>query len=144
MGGVFYAPLRRTNWLPGSLLASVLVVGSWSWLIHSGSIGTIWPMFGVANQLLAAIALSVGTTLLIREGKQRYAPITAIPMAFMFSTTLTASWKLFHRFWGLAAAHPEMALTYRLDACLVGLMAVLAIVVLLDAIRQVPALQTAQ
>ena len=75
-------------------------------LIYSGSISTIWPMFGVANQLLAAVALAVGTTILIKLGKARYAPITLVPMLFMFATTLTASFELVGRFWRQAGAEP--------------------------------------
>ena len=98
MGGHAYKPLGRHNWLPGTLLTSFLVVGAWGMLIYSGSISTIWPMFGVANQLLAAVALAVGTTILIKLGKARYAPITLVPMLFMFATTLTASVELVARF----------------------------------------------
>jgi carbon starvation protein len=134
MGGHAYEPLRRHNWLPGTLATSFLVVGSWGMLIYSGSISTIWPMFGVANQLLAAVALAVGTTVLIKLGKARYTPITLAPMLFMFTTTLTASYQLIGRFWRQAAAEPDSALTFRLDAVLVGAMACLAVVVLIDSL----------
>ena len=134
MGGHAYKPLRRHDWLPGTLLTSFLVVGAWGMLIYSGSIDTIWPMFGVANQLLAAVALSVGTTILLKMGKARYTPITLVPMLFMFVTTLTASYQLIGRFWRQAAAEPGSALTYRLDAVLVGAMACLAVVVLIDSL----------
>jgi hypothetical protein len=70
------------------LIASVLVVVSWGYLIYTGSISTIWPLFGVGNQLLATIALAVTTTFLINNGKQRYAWTTAIPMVFVGVTTL--------------------------------------------------------
>jgi carbon starvation protein len=134
MGGHAFEPLRRHDWLPGTLGASFLVVGAWGMLIYSGSIDTIWPMFGVANQLLAAVALSVGTTVLLKMGKARYMPITLVPMLFMFTTTLTASAQLVLRFWRQAAANPEKALTNRLDALLVGAMACLAVVVLMDSL----------
>jgi carbon starvation protein len=91
-------------------------------------------MFGVANQLLAAVALAVGTTVLIKLGKARYTPITVVPMLFMFTSTLTASVELVSRFWRLAAKEPDNALTYRLDALLVGTMACLAVVVLIDSL----------
>ncbi|MGO8702581.1 MAG: carbon starvation protein A [Candidatus Brocadiia bacterium] len=134
MGGHAYKPLGRHNWLPGTLLTSFLVVGAWGMLIYSGSISTIWPMFGVANQLLAAVALAVGTTILIKLGKARYAPITLVPMLFMFATTLTASVELVARFLRDAQREPASALTYRLDALLVGAMACLAVVVLIDSL----------
>jgi carbon starvation protein len=136
MGGYLYKPLKRHNWMPGTIASSVLVVGAWGGLIYSGSISTIWPMFGVANQLLAALALAVGTTVLIKLGKARYTAITLVPMAFMVVTTLTASYQLVGRFWRLAAAQPAQALTYRLDAMLVLLMAVLTIVLLADSISK--------
>jgi carbon starvation protein len=134
MGGYAYKPLGRHAWLPGTLLTSFLVVAAWGKLIYSGSIDTIWPMFGVANQLLAAVALSVGTTILLKMGKARYTPITIVPMLFMFTTTLTASVQLVLRFWHEADVHPEKALSNRLDAVLVGAMACLAVVVLLDSL----------
>jgi carbon starvation protein len=132
MGGAVYKPLKRHSWLPGTLVTSFLVVLAWALLIHSGSIATIWPMFGVANQLLAAIALSVGTSVLIRENKVKYILITILPMTFMFTTTLVASYQLVMRFVRLAASKPGEALTYRLDAMLVAVMAALALVVLFD------------
>jgi carbon starvation protein len=134
MGGRAYKPLGRNAWLPGTLLTSFLVVAAWGGLIYSGSISTIWPIFGVANQLLAAVALSVGTTFLIKLGKARYTPITIVPMLFMFTITLTASCQLIGRFWRQAAAEPGSALTFRLDAVLVGAMACLAVVVLIDSL----------
>src|SRR5204863_438901 len=68
----------------------VAVVLSWSYFIWNGSINTIWPMFGIANQLLAAVALAVATTIIINMGRARYAWVTAIPLAFVSVTTLTA------------------------------------------------------
>jgi carbon starvation protein len=134
MGGRAYKPLGQHKWLPGTLLTSLVVVAAWGGLIYSGSIATIWPMFGVANQLLAALALSVGTTVLIKMGKARYAPITVVPMLFMFVITLTASYQLIGRFWADAAKNPVGALMNRIDAFLVGIMACLAIVVLIDSL----------
>ncbi|MCX5789583.1 MAG: carbon starvation protein A, partial [Elusimicrobia bacterium] len=87
--GRFHEPFSRAGWLPGSLASTALVVFAWAFLIHSGSISTIWPMFGVANQLLAGVALSVATTALINAGKRRYAWVTGAPFAFVTITTLT-------------------------------------------------------
>jgi carbon starvation protein len=133
-GGHFYAPLKRHGWMPGTLITSLLVVAAWAGLIYSGSIATIWPMFGVSNQLLAALALSIGTTVLIRMGKARVAPVTLVPMIFMFVLTFTASWELIVRFSRLAGQKPSEALTYRLDIVLVAVMAGLAVVILVDSI----------
>jgi carbon starvation protein len=85
-----YAPFARHDWLPGALISTFLVVGAWAYFIWAGSISTIWPMFGIANQLLAAVALAVGTTVIINAGRARYAWVTLLPLAFVSITTLTA------------------------------------------------------
>jgi carbon starvation protein len=71
--GRFYEPLGRREWLPGSIMSTLAIVFAWSYFIWTGNINTIWPMFGIANQLLAAVALAVGTTIIINMGKARYA-----------------------------------------------------------------------
>lgn len=134
-GATFYKPLGRTGSMPAIVVLTALVVAAWGYLISSGSVATIWPMFGVANQLLAAIALSVGTTILIKMGKARYAWVTLVPMAFMVVMTLVAAWKLFWIFSAkaAAAADPSQAFTFRLDSVLVAVMAVLAVIAVADA-----------
>ncbi|MEW6109769.1 MAG: carbon starvation CstA family protein [Nitrospirota bacterium] len=134
LGAYVYKPLSVTSWRPGAVASSLFVVCSWGYLIYSGNVSTIWPMFGVANQLLAAIAFSVGTTIIIKSGKVRYAWTTFIPMAFMFATTLAASWELLWIFREKAinAASLEDAFNYKLDFALVLIMAALAVIVLLD------------
>jgi carbon starvation protein len=83
--------LGDPSWLPGSLLSTAFIVGGWSYFILTGNIATIWPMFGVANQLLASAALCVATTIILREGKRRrYALVTAVPLAFVGTTTIIA------------------------------------------------------
>jgi carbon starvation protein len=88
---------------PSSLVGAVgstgLVVACWGWLIKTGNIGTIWPMFGIANQLLAVIALSVVTTWIVNEGRGRYAFVTILPLAFVTSTTMTAGVELIGNFY---------------------------------------------
>lgn len=81
----------RPDWLPGSILASAVITGGWGFLIKTGSIETIWPMFGIANQLLAALALGLVTTWLVNSGRGRYAPLTVVPMLWVCTTTLTAA-----------------------------------------------------
>ena len=134
LGGYIYKPLSKTGWLPGNIVASFFVVTAWGYLIYSGSISTIWPMFGVANQLLAAIALGVGTVVIVKSGKLQYAWITFIPMLFMFTTTLTASWELIEMFKDKAfsAISQAEALIFKIDAFLVSIMGILAIIVLID------------
>ena len=91
MLGKVYKPLGRTNWLPGNILASFLIVFFWGYFIYTGSVSTIWPMFGLANQLLASIALAVGTTYILNRGKKKYAWITIAPFIFVGFTTVYAS-----------------------------------------------------
>ncbi len=88
--GKVYKPFGKTNWLPGNLLASGIVVVFWGYFIYSGSVSTIWPMFGTANQLLAGIALTIGTSFIINRGKIKYAWVTIVPLVFIFGVTFTA------------------------------------------------------
>ncbi len=89
--GKVYKPFARTDWLPGNLLTSGLIVFAWAYFIYTGTISTIWPMFGTANQLLATIALAIGTSYIINRGRAKYAWVTIIPMTFVGVTTLTAA-----------------------------------------------------
>src|SRR5205823_9428438 len=88
--GRAYEPFSRPDWVPGAIISSLLVVSAWGYFIWAGSISTIWPMFGIANQLLASVALAVGTTVIINAGRARYAWVTLMPLAFVSITTLTA------------------------------------------------------
>lgn len=81
---------KRPDWLPGAILTTLAVVAPWSYFILTQGIDTIWPMFGIANQLLAVIALAVGTTFIINSGKAKYAWVTFIPMLAVAATTFTA------------------------------------------------------
>jgi len=135
MGGVIYKPLARQGWYPGIFISSLFVVGCWAFLIFTGTIKTIWPMFGVANQLLAAIALGVGTTIIIKESKLRYSMVTFIPMLFMFTTTLTAAIELIISYWAKGKAEITFGLA-TLHTILVGLMAMLAVVALLNMLQR--------
>ena len=89
--GKVYRPFARTTWLPGNLITSFLVVLAWGYFLYTGTISTLWPMFGAANQLLATLALAVGTSYLINNGKAKYAAITVVPMLFVGVTTMTAA-----------------------------------------------------
>lgn len=80
----------RTGWLPGALFSSLIITVAWGWLVATGSIDTIWPMFGIANQLLAVVALAVIGTWLMKSGRGRYLPVVAIPMIFVLCTTMSA------------------------------------------------------
>jgi carbon starvation protein len=88
--GRVWKPMERTDWLPGNLLSSGLVVFAWGYFIWTGNISTIWPMFGTANQLLAAVALAVATAALLNAGKVRYVWVTLVPLVFIAVTTIYA------------------------------------------------------
>jgi carbon starvation protein len=92
--GRVHPKLGRTDWMPGAAFATAVVTAGWGILVYTGSIDTIWPMFGIANQLLAVLALALVTTLLVNTGRGRYAPVTLLPMLFVVSTTLTAGVQL--------------------------------------------------
>ena len=88
--GQAWPKFAQADWLPGSILATGIITLGWGVLVSTGSIGTIWPMFGIANQLLAVLALCLITTLLINSGRGRYAWVTLLPMLFVTSTTMSA------------------------------------------------------
>jgi len=137
LGGTIYAPLRVINWMPGAIGASLLVVGGWGYLLATGTVSTIWPMFGAANQLLGMLALCVGTTVLIKMGKARYLWVTAVPMVFVGVVTLTSAYELMVLFAGKgAAAAGREAFAYWLDAALVGIVGALAVVILADSLAK--------
>jgi carbon starvation protein len=96
--GLFWKRLGDTKSFTGNTAATVLFVGAWGWFLYKGvidplgGINSLWPIFGVANQLLAVIAFSLGTTVLIKMGRQRYAWVTLAPLAWLLSVTMTAGW----------------------------------------------------
>ncbi len=94
MLGKLYPKFEQTDWPPGAILSTLAVTLGWGVLVYTGSIDTIWPMFGIANQLLAVVALSVVTTLLVNTGRGRYAWVTLLPMLFVLSTTMTAAYQM--------------------------------------------------
>jgi len=134
--GKVHAPFRNTAWLPGNLVTSAIVVMSWGYLIYTGSISTIWPLFGTGNQLLATIALAVVTTFIINMGKARYAWITAIPMCFVGVTTLTAGvLSIKNIYWPLAQTPGKQFQGY-LDSALMLIFITGVILVLIEAGRR--------
>lgn len=101
--GTFSPALRRTESLPANLIATALCVSAWGYFLYQGvvdplgGINTLWPLFGIANQMLAAIALTLGTVVLFKMKRDRYAWVTVVPTIWLLICTLTAGWqKLFH------------------------------------------------
>jgi len=97
--GNVWKPIGRTSWRPGVYATSAIIVGAWGYFLYAGvtdplgGIYQLFPLFGIANQLLAAIALTVATTILIKSGRLKWAWVTAVPLAWDATVTLTASWQ---------------------------------------------------
>jgi carbon starvation protein len=106
--GQVHPQFGKTDWLPGAVLATAVVTAGWGLLVHTGSIDTIWPMFGIANQLLAVIALCLVTSMLVNAGRARYAPVTVIPMLFVTATTMTAGAQMLTQFVDLTKLGPPI------------------------------------
>jgi carbon starvation protein len=132
--GKFYKPMEKTDWMPGTIFSSVLVVAGWSYFIFTGNISTIWPMFGIANQLLAGIALCVGTTLIVNLGRARLAWVTLLPLSFVSTTTLTAGYKsITDNFMPLSrSADPSVSFQGQLNVVLTIIMMTCMIIILFD------------
>ncbi|WP_242392266.1 carbon starvation CstA family protein [Anaeromyxobacter oryzisoli] len=92
MLGRVWPKLNEKKWMPGIILTSLIFTGAWGYLVYTGDIMTIWPLFGMSNQLLATCALIVGTTMLIRLGKARYAWVSAVPGIFMIPVCMSAGY----------------------------------------------------
>ncbi|OLE51527.1 MAG: carbon starvation protein A [Acidobacteria bacterium 13_1_20CM_3_53_8] len=135
-GGRFYRKFEEPNWQPGAIVTTVLVVAGWAAFIWSGSISTIWPMFGIANQLLAAVALCVATTVIINSGRARYSWVTLVPLSFVGSTTLVAGWEsITDIFWPMTQI-PQTATQGYINSTLTAIIMVAAVVVMADSIRR--------
>jgi len=126
-----------TAWLPGNLMTTFVVVSGWGYLIYTGNISTIWPLFGTGNQLLATIALAVVTTFLINMGKARYAWISGVPMCFVGVTTTTAGvLSIRNILWPLTAKTGQAMVTGYLDYALMTIFIIGVLLVAADAARR--------
>jgi carbon starvation protein len=155
--GHVYTPLGRTSWYPSIVATSGLIVGAWGYFLWQGvkdplgGINSLWPLFGIANQLLATVALCVATTIIIKMHRAKYAAVTLAPLAWLVAVTFTASWhKIFDpqpRIGFLAQARaleaaPATAATARLifnnqlDAAVTGGLLIMVALVLIESVRQ--------
>ncbi|HKP72048.1 MAG TPA: carbon starvation CstA family protein, partial [Pyrinomonadaceae bacterium] len=133
--GRFHRKFEEPTWLPGSVITTALVVAGWAAFIWSGSISTIWPMFGIANQLLAAVALCVATTIIINAGRARYSWTTLLPLAFVGSTTLVAGYQSITQiFWPLAQK-PETAAQGYINTGLTAVLMAASVIIIVDSLR---------
>ena len=162
--GHMYAPLGRTSWMPGVILTSAAIVIAWGYFLYQGvrdplgGINSLWPLFGIANQLLAAIALCVATTIILKMHGAKYMWVTCMPLAWLVIVTFTAAYqKIFSPVPAIgflaqadrleatlasgAVTAAKMAETQalifnaRLDAAVCGLFIVLVTTILVDSIR---------
>ena len=155
LAGQVWAPLGRTSWYPSVFLATTVIVGGWGYFLLQGvvdplgGINSLWPLFGISNQLLAAVALCVGTTILVKMGRARFAWVTAVPLVWLVATTLTAGWlKVFSRdpnlgFLAHAVTVPadapnaaRLVFNDRLNAVVASAFMLVVVVVLAAAVRE--------
>jgi carbon starvation protein len=155
--GHIYKPLGRTSWYPSILGTSALIVAAWGYFLWQGvkdplgGINSLWPLFGIANQLLATVALCVATTIIIKMHRGKYAGVTLVPLGWLVAVTFTASWhKLFDpnpRVGFLAQVRvlqaglitggtARLIFNNQLDAAVTGILVVMVTAVLVESVRQ--------
>jgi carbon starvation protein len=155
--GHIYKPLGRTSWYPSILANSALIVGAWGYFLWQGvkdplgGINSLWPLFGIANQLLATVALCVATTIIVKLHRTKYAAVTLVPLVWLVAVTFTASWhKIFDpnpRVGFLAQARVlalgpattatgRLIFNNRLDAAITAILVVMVALVLVESVRQ--------
>jgi carbon starvation protein len=148
--GHIWKPLGRTSWYPSIMFTSGLMVAAWGYFLWQGvkdplgGINSLWPLFGICNQLLATVALCVATTIMVKMGRARYGLVTLIPLGWLVAVTFSASYHkvlnsnprigfLAHaRQLAAAGADPRVIFNDRLDAAVAGALVVLVAVVLME------------
>jgi carbon starvation protein len=155
--GHIWKPMGRTSWYPSVVVTSALVVAAWAWFLWQGvrdplgGINTLWPLFGICNQLLATVALCVATTIIVKMGRARYMWVTLAPLAWLISVTFSAAW---HKMFDpnpligflaharqlatgpLAADLSRRVFNDRVDTLVCGLLVVLVSVIFVESARQ--------
>ena len=134
--GKVYAPFARTNWIPGTIITSSLIVFAWGYFIYTGNVSTIWPMFGVANQLLATLALAIGTSFLINNGKRKYIWITVCPMVFVGITTITGGLMNMINIYIPQISVEKTRVQGTINTLLTGIILICVILIILEATRK--------
>lgn len=162
--GNVWRPMGRTSWYPSVLITSAAIVAAWGYFLYigvidpNGGVNILWPLFGMSNQMLAGIALSVATGILIKSGKLKYAWVTALPLAWLLIVTTSAAWQKIMSedvrvgFFAaaddlaaklaagmlppdIAAVAPQLIFNQRLDAWLTMFFVLLLWIVVLDMLR---------
>jgi carbon starvation protein len=130
--GRFYAPFGRPTSVVAAVASTFIVVFCWAYLISAGSISTIWPMFGIANQLLATVALAIVTIVLVNLGRQRYTWVTIVPMLSLAVTTVSAGvLSVRDNFWPMATgSDPELHVQGYINSVVTVMMLVCVAVIL--------------
>jgi len=165
LGSRIWAPFGRKGWMPGILLSSAVIVGLWGYFLYQGvidplgGINSLWPLFGISNQLLAAVALVVATTILLKMGRLRWIWVTLLPMVWLVIITMTASYqKIFDpnpRIGFLSGANAlaaqitdgkiaaakiaethRLIFNFRLDAAVTAVLALMILVLIVEALVQ--------
>jgi carbon starvation protein len=138
-GGRLYKPFGRADSIWASTVATTIVVLGWGYFLWTGDISTIWPMFGIANQLIGSVALAVGTTILINIGRARYAWVTLAPLCFLAVTTLTAGYmSIRDNFWPKAMGLQGQGLQVQgyVNSICTAILMVCVVIILVSAARR--------